>query len=54
MPGTLLLQRRFAMQLQVLQDLDNVARTVLFLLGMPRGTVIAELMVRPDLETSWP
>lgn len=38
----------------LLQDPANVARTVLFLLAMPRGSVIAEVMVLPDRETSWP
>jgi NAD(P)-dependent dehydrogenase (short-subunit alcohol dehydrogenase family) len=37
-----------------LQDPANVAEAVQFVLGMPRGTVIAEIMVLPDAETSWP
>lgn len=37
-----------------LQDPANVAEAVCFVLGMPRGTVIAEIMVLPDGETSWP
>ncbi|GEM_PF-109071 len=38
----------------LLQDPDNVASMVQFLLGMPRGSVVAEVMVLPDQETSWP
>lgn len=38
----------------LLQDPGNVAEAVLFLLSMPRGSVIAEIMVLPDAETSWP
>lgn len=49
-----LLERFPDLNPDVLQDPDNVASTVLFLLGMPRGTVIAEVMVLPDQETSWP
>ena len=37
-----------------LQDPANVARAVEFLLAMPRGSVVAEIMVLPDEETSWP
>ena len=37
-----------------LQDPANVAEAVRFALAMPRGTVIAEIMVLPDGETSWP
>jgi len=37
-----------------LQDPANVAEAVQFVLAMPRGTVIAEIMVLPDAETSWP
>jgi NAD(P)-dependent dehydrogenase (short-subunit alcohol dehydrogenase family) len=37
-----------------LQDPANVAEAVQFVLTMPRGTVIAEIMVLPDGETSWP
>ncbi|MGS5087002.1 SDR family oxidoreductase [Hydrogenophaga sp. A37] len=37
-----------------LQDPANVAEAVQFVLAMPRGTVIAELLVLPDGETSWP
>lgn len=38
----------------VLQDPDSVARAVRFVLTQPRGTVIPELMVLPERETSWP
>lgn len=39
---------------RTLQDPANVAEAVSFVLTMPRGTVIAEIMVLPDAETSWP
>ncbi|MDQ7744395.1 SDR family oxidoreductase [Hydrogenophaga pseudoflava] len=39
---------------RTLQDPANVAEAVGFVLAMPRGTVIAEIMVLPDAETSWP
>lgn len=38
----------------VLQDPANVALAVRFALQMPRGSVIPELMVLPERETSWP
>lgn len=37
-----------------LQDPDNVAETVRFVLMQPEGTVIPEVMVLPMRETSWP
>ena len=37
-----------------LQDPANVAEAVHFMLAMPRGSVVAEVMVLPDQETSWP
>ena len=37
-----------------LQDPANVADAVLFMLGMPRGSVVSEIMVLPEQETSWP
>lgn len=40
--------------LNVLQDPKNVAKTILFLLTLPKETVIPEVMVLPSLETSWP
>jgi NAD(P)-dependent dehydrogenase (short-subunit alcohol dehydrogenase family) len=38
----------------VLQDPQNVAETVLYVLCQPNGSVIPEVMVLPMLETSWP
>jgi NAD(P)-dependent dehydrogenase (short-subunit alcohol dehydrogenase family) len=38
----------------LLQDPENVARTVLFALRQPAETVIPELVVLPMRETSWP
>jgi NAD(P)-dependent dehydrogenase (short-subunit alcohol dehydrogenase family) len=38
----------------VLQDPQNVADTVRFVLSQPAGTVIPEVMVLPMRETSWP
>src|SRR5690606_32814767 len=38
----------------VLQDPANVAAAVRFVLTQPRGTVIPELLVVPERETSWP
>lgn len=49
-----LLERFPDLDPDVLQAPENVARTVLFLLSMPRGSVVAEVMVLPDRETSWP
>ena len=37
-----------------LQDPANVALAVEFLLRMPRGSVVAEITVLPEQETSWP
>jgi NAD(P)-dependent dehydrogenase (short-subunit alcohol dehydrogenase family) len=37
-----------------LQDPADVARTVAFALAQPRGSTIAELVVVPPTETSWP
>ncbi|QXL85299.1 SDR family oxidoreductase [Comamonas sp. NLF-1-9] len=49
-----LLERFPGIDTGLLQDPENVARTVVFLLTVPRGSVIAEMMVLPDRETSWP
>lgn len=38
----------------VLQDPENVADTVKYVLSQPAGTVIPEVMVLPMRETSWP
>lgn len=38
----------------VLQDPQNVAETVLYVLCQPSGSVIPEVMVLPMTETSWP
>lgn len=38
----------------VLQDPKNVAATIKFILSMPEGTVIPEVLVVPTKETSWP
>lgn len=38
----------------VLQDPENVADTVRYVLSQPRETVIPEVMVLPMTETSWP
>lgn len=38
----------------VLQDPENVADTVQYVLSQPAGTVIPEIMVLPMRETSWP
>lgn len=40
--------------LENLQDPENVAETIKFLLAMPAESVIPELMVIPIRETSWP
>jgi len=40
--------------MDVLQDPKNVAETVKFVLCMPEGSVIPEVMVVPMKETSWP
>jgi NAD(P)-dependent dehydrogenase (short-subunit alcohol dehydrogenase family) len=49
-----LLDRFPDIDLDVLQDPENVARTIRFLLTQPDGTVIPEVMVLPVRETSWP
>lgn len=38
----------------LLQEPSNVAETVRFVLTQPSGTVIPEVMVLPENETSWP
>jgi NAD(P)-dependent dehydrogenase (short-subunit alcohol dehydrogenase family) len=38
----------------LLQDPDNVAETIRHLLTLPAETVVAEIMVLPMRETSWP
>jgi NAD(P)-dependent dehydrogenase (short-subunit alcohol dehydrogenase family) len=38
----------------VLQDPANVARVIRSVLEAPRGSVVPEIMVLPELETSWP
>ncbi|MGE3797410.1 MAG: SDR family oxidoreductase [Thermomicrobiales bacterium] len=37
-----------------LQDPDHVAKTILFAVTMPQGSVVQEILVTPRLETSWP
>lgn len=37
-----------------LQDAENVASVIKFLLTQPRNTIIPEILVLPLLETSWP
>ena len=49
-----LLERFPDLDPNVLQDPANVAEAVHFMLAMPRGSVVAEVMVLPDQETSWP
>jgi NAD(P)-dependent dehydrogenase (short-subunit alcohol dehydrogenase family) len=49
-----LLDRFPDIDVTVLQDPENVARTILFLLTQPEETVIPEVMVIPMRETSWP
>lgn len=49
-----LLERFPGIDTRTLQDPANVAEAVRFVLTMPRGTVVAEIMVLPDAETSWP
>ena len=39
---------------ELLQDPDNVAATIVFVLGMPGESVIPEVMVLPMRESSWP
>jgi NAD(P)-dependent dehydrogenase (short-subunit alcohol dehydrogenase family) len=49
-----LLDRFPDIDLNNLQDPMNVAQAIVFLLQMPKETVIPELMVLPMRETSWP
>lgn len=49
-----LLDRFPDIDLNLLQDPDNVAASVRYVLSLPNGTVIPELMVIPMTETSWP
>lgn len=49
-----LLERFPDLDVQLLQDPKNVARTVKFVLTQPPETVIPEIMVLPMKETSWP
>jgi NAD(P)-dependent dehydrogenase (short-subunit alcohol dehydrogenase family) len=49
-----LLDRFPDIDLKVLQDPMNVAKTVRFVLTQPEETVIPEVMVLPVRETSWP
>jgi NAD(P)-dependent dehydrogenase (short-subunit alcohol dehydrogenase family) len=50
----ILLERFPELDPETLQDPANVAEAALALLTLPRGSVIAEIMVLPDQETSWP
>lgn len=49
-----LLERFPDIDLDVLQDPRNVAETIRFVLSQPDESVIAEIMVLPMRETSWP
>lgn len=49
-----LLDRFPEIDVKTLQDPRHVADTVLFVLTRPKETVIAEIMVLPMTETSWP
>ncbi len=49
-----LLDRFPDIPLQNLQEPDNVAQAVRFALTQPQGSVVAELMILPMGETSWP
>lgn len=49
-----LLDRFPDIDINTLQDPENVARTILFVLTQPPETVIAEITVLPINETSWP
>lgn len=49
-----LLDRFPDIPIENLQEPENVAESVRFALTQPRGSVIAELMVLPMKETSWP
>lgn len=49
-----LLERFPDIDQSILQEPENVARAVRFVLTQPPGTVISELMVLPERESSWP
>lgn len=49
-----LLERFPDIDVELLQDPHNVARTIKFVLTQPPQTVIPEIMVLPMKETSWP
>lgn len=49
-----LLDRFPDIDINTLQDPENVAETVRFVVLQPRETAIAEIMVLPMTETSWP
>ncbi len=41
-------------EVDTLQDPINVARTILYAISMPPGSVVQEIIVTPRSETSWP
>lgn len=49
-----LLDRFEGLDLTRLQEPANVAKVIVMALDTPRGSAIPELMVLPELETSWP
>ncbi|MGK9124956.1 SDR family oxidoreductase [Olivibacter sp. SA151] len=49
-----LLERFPDIDVNLLQDPENVADTVRYVLSLPKETVIPEIMVLPMTETSWP
>ena len=49
-----LLDRIPDINVDTLKEPRNVAQTILFVLTMPQGTVIPEVLVLPMTETSWP
>lgn len=49
-----LLDRFPEVDVDVLQDPQNVAQSIAFVLNQPAGTVIPEMTVIPQMETSWP
>lgn len=49
-----LLDRFEGIDLNRLQDPENVAQAIAMALTMPAGSAIPELMVLPELESSWP
>jgi NADP-dependent 3-hydroxy acid dehydrogenase YdfG len=49
-----LLDRFPDIPLENLQPPENVAETVRFALMQPQASVVAELMILPMRETSWP